>query len=74
MANLLILKRRIKTAQNVSKTTRAMQMIAASKLKKAQDAALSARPYTETLSSLTSRVLIKIEDESENPYLKKNDS
>ena len=45
MANLNALKRRIKTAQNVSKTTKAMQMISASKLKKAQDVALSARPY-----------------------------
>jgi F-type H+-transporting ATPase subunit gamma len=40
MASAQQLQRRIKTAQNVSKTTRAMQMIAASKLKKAQEAAL----------------------------------
>ena len=45
MANLLLLKRRIRTAGNVSKTTRAMQMVAASKLKKAQDATLAGRPY-----------------------------
>ena len=73
MANLLTLKRRIRTAQNVSKTTRAMQMIAASKLKKAQDATLSSRPYTESLSSLAARVLEKVEDESENPYLRRNE-
>ena len=36
MATLLTLKRRMKTAANVSKTTKAMQMIAASKLKKAK--------------------------------------
>ena len=39
MATLLTLRRRMKTTTNVSKTTKAMQMIAASKLKKAQDSA-----------------------------------
>ena len=53
MATTITLRRRIKSAQNISKTTRAMQMIATSKLKKAQDAALSARPYVEKLSQVT---------------------
>lgn len=53
MPSTLLLRRRIKTAQNISKTTKAMQMIAASKLKRAQHAALATRPYVERLSSLT---------------------
>ena len=53
MASLLILKRRIKTTQNISKTTKAFQMIAASRLKRAQDAALSARPYVEKLTDMS---------------------
>ena len=52
MPSTLALRRRIKTAQNISKTTRAMQMIAASKLKRAQQAAMASRPYVEKLSSL----------------------
>ncbi len=56
MANTLALRRRIKTAQNVSKTTRAMQMIAASKLKRAQEAATSSRPYVEKLMELSRRM------------------
>lgn len=52
MADTLALRRRIKTAQNISKTTRAMQMIAASKLKRAQQAVVSSRPYVENISSL----------------------
>jgi len=59
MADTLALRRRIKTAQNISKTTRAMQMIAASKLKRAQHAALSARPYTDALMTLTSNLAPK---------------
>src|SRR5688572_23357309 len=53
MATLISLRRRIRAAQNISKTTRAFQMIAASKLKKAQDAALASRPYVQKLTDLT---------------------
>ncbi len=49
MATTLSLRRRIKTARNISKTTRALQMIAASRLKKAQEAAISSRPYVNKL-------------------------
>lgn len=70
MANTLFLKRRIQAAQNVSKTTRAMQMIAASKLKKAQEAALSARPYVEKLNVLTKNTSKGIELEDMHAYLK----
>lgn len=70
MATLLSLKRRIKTAQNVSKTTKAMQMIAASKLKKAQDAALSSRPYVEKLSSVSERIGKNVDQDSLIDYMK----
>jgi len=53
MADTLALRRRIKTAQNISKTTRAMQMIAASKLKKAQTSVVASRPYVDKLGELT---------------------
>ena len=70
MANLLVLKRRIKTAQNVSKTTRAMQMISASKLKKAQDAALSARPYVEKLTQVSTTLSNRVDPDKQNEYMK----
>ena len=69
MATLHVLKRRIKAAQNVSKTTRAMQMIAASKLKRAQEAALASRPYVDKLTALTQGISGKISDEQKHPYL-----
>ena len=74
MANLLSLKRRIRAAQNVSKTTRAMQMIAISKLKKAQNAALSARPYVGIVSFVTQNVSSKLDSEYTHDYMKKTDS
>ena len=53
MANTRQVKRRIVTAKNISKITKAMEMVAASKMKRAQDQALSARPYAlELLKSL----------------------
>ncbi len=72
MATLHILKRRIKAAQNVSKTTRAMQMIAASKLRRAQEAALSSRPYVDRLTELTQAISSKINDDQKHPYMKLN--
>ncbi len=72
MATILTLKRRIKTAGNVSKTTKAMQMIAASKLKKAQDAAVLSRPYVEKLGSLSKNLSAKIEKDNLHPYMKEN--
>ncbi|HSW97573.1 MAG TPA: ATP synthase F1 subunit gamma [Candidatus Saccharimonadales bacterium] len=74
MATTLTLRRRIKTAQNISKTTRAMQMIAASKLKRAQEAALMARPYVDKLMTLTHSLTVDDQD-ALHPYMKlRNDT
>lgn len=75
MATILQLGRRIQTAQNVSKTTRAMQMIATSKLKRAQDAALSSRAYVEKLTSITKNVTSNLDkNEIISSYMQENDS
>lgn len=70
MATLLTLKRRIKTTKNVSKTTRAMQMISASKLKKAQNAAMSSMPYVEKLNFLSKDLAQKIDSHNLHDYMK----
>lgn len=70
MANLLSLKRRIRAALNVSKTTRAMQMIATSKLKKAQDATLAGRPYVDRLTQISQNLTGKLERDSAHPYMR----
>ncbi len=63
MATTLALRRRIRTAQNVSKTTRAFQMIAASKLKRAQEAAFSSRTYVEKLIEITRSISRDIQED-----------
>ena len=72
--SLLHLKKRITTVQNVSKTTRAMQMIAASKLKRAQNSALSGRPYIEKLISVTQENIKTTNKKIDSPYLAKAES
>lgn len=49
MANIRLIKRRIKSADNIAQITRAMEMVAASKMKKAQDQANLGKPYAEKI-------------------------
>ncbi len=52
MANPRDIRRRIKSVKNTAQITKAMQMVAASKMRKAQLAALASRPYAQELSRL----------------------
>jgi len=56
MGSLIGIRRRIKSAKNISQITKAMEMVSASKMKKAQDAALATRPFTEKLQAIMSKV------------------
>src|SRR5947209_7055297 len=62
MANLLDIRRRIRSVKNTWQITKAMQMVSAAKLRRAQERALAARPYaqmlTNVLKSLVSRAEI----------------
>ena len=52
MPSLKDLKNRIATVKNTRKITKAMQMVAAAKLRRAQDAAVAARPYAERMTAV----------------------
>jgi len=58
MPSLLDLRRRISSVKNTQKITKAMQLVAASKMKKAQDAALAGRPYAEELTKLIQSLML----------------
>lgn len=49
MVSPKILRRRIRSVQNTAKITRAMEMIATAKMKKAQDMAIAGRPYSDKI-------------------------
>src|SRR5919201_1134774 len=50
MANTQDIRRRIKSIRNTAQITKAMQMVAASKMRKAQQHALAGRPYAELMN------------------------
>ncbi len=52
MASQRDIRRRIGSVKNIAQITRAMQFVAASKLKRAQDATLASRPYSEKLDEV----------------------
>jgi F-type H+-transporting ATPase subunit gamma len=56
MANLRDIRRRIRSVKNTAQITRAMQMMAASKMRKARQAALTGRPYAELMNSVLAEV------------------
>ena len=60
MANLKELKGRIKSVRSTQKITKAKQMVAAAKLRKAQAAAEAARPYSERLEAVVASLATKI--------------
>src|SRR5690348_15216787 len=75
MANVLDLRRRIRSVQNTKQITGAMKMVSAAKLRRAQEKALAARPYAQmlvnVLKSLVSRAEIydPITGEPHHPLL-----
>src|SRR5258707_10915487 len=55
-ANTRDIRRRIKSVKNTSQITKAMQMVAASKMRKAQQLALDGRPYAKLLNAISAAV------------------
>lgn len=71
MASTRLIKRRIKSAKNISQITKAMEMVAASKMKKAQNIALSGKPYAEKIYQAVYELTRRC-DVKEHPLLVKN--
>lgn len=73
MANTRELRRRIKSIKNTSQITKAMQMVAATKMRKAQNQALGARPYSLSLTQILLKLSGKVNPEA-HLFLSPNDS
>ncbi len=69
MATLRDIKRRIVGVRNTEKITKAMKMVAAAKLRRAQENVINARPYAQKIAQFLPH-LVTYEDLSNNPYLK----
>ena len=69
MASLRDLRRRIRDVGKIKQITRAMQFVAASKLKRAQDATLNARPYAVQMQRVLRSVAARVAREAQRPVL-----
>ncbi|MEY4242530.1 MAG: synthase subunit gamma, partial [Verrucomicrobiota bacterium] len=72
MANLRDIRRRIKSVKNTAQITRAMQLVAAAKMKKAQDQALAGREYSKQLTQVLSDIQENF-SEASHPLLEQRD-
>jgi F-type H+-transporting ATPase subunit gamma len=72
MANLRDIRRRIKSVKNTAQITRAMQLVAAAKMKKAQDQALAGREYSSHLTQVLFDIRQNFSEES-HPLLEKRE-
>jgi F-type H+-transporting ATPase subunit gamma len=68
MASTRDIRRRIKSVKNTRQITKAMELVAASKMKKAQQAAVAGRPYADLLASMLAALTDRV-DESMHPFL-----
>ncbi|HWV22396.1 MAG TPA: F0F1 ATP synthase subunit gamma [Devosia sp.] len=69
MPSLKDLKNRIDSVKSTQKITKAMQMVAAAKLRRAQDAAEAARPYAERMGSVLASLAAVYDGQSDAPVL-----
>ncbi len=61
MANVLDLRRRIRSVKNTRQITKAMKMVSAAKLRRAQERALAARPYARMITSVLESLKRRVE-------------
>src|ERR1700740_3131145 len=72
MSTLLDFRRRIRSVKNSQQITRAMKFVAAARLRRAQEAALAARPYAQELARVLRSTMARIQ-EPEHPLLERRD-
>ncbi len=68
MASTRDIRRRIKSVKNTRQITRAMELVAASKMKKAQALALASRPYANLMADMLAALASRV-DETDHPFL-----
>jgi len=69
MANLLDIRRRIKSVKNTQQITKAMKMVSAAKLKRAQDRVVAARPFASKMTEVLTELASHTSEEFHHPML-----
>ena len=70
MPSLKAIRKRVATVKNTQQITKAMKMVAAAKLRRAQDAALAARPYGEKLEGMVHHLLGRMTGDAQHPLMR----
>ena len=70
MATAREIRRRIRSVRNVAQITRAVQMVASSKMRRAQDRVVASRPYSDELMRLVARLAKQAGEEEDLPLMK----
>jgi F-type H+-transporting ATPase subunit gamma len=73
MATAREIRRRIRSVRNVAQITRAVQMVASSKMRRAQERVLASRPYSEQLVKLLARLSSQADVAADLPLMRKRD-
>src|SRR5882724_6574140 len=72
MPSLIDIRRRIRSVKNTQQITKAMKMVSAAKLRRAQDRVIAARPYATLLRQMLANVVAAVQADEEavsNPLL-----
>jgi F-type H+-transporting ATPase subunit gamma len=69
MPNLLDIRRRIKSVKNTQQITKAMKMVSAAKLKRAQDRVVSARPFANKMAEVLGELAERTDEDFHHPLL-----
>ncbi|MEA1922086.1 MAG: ATP synthase F1 subunit gamma [Pseudomonadota bacterium] len=72
MANLKDIRKRISSVKSTQQITKAMQMVAASKLKRAQNSVVQARPYATKMSDVLASLAVRVKP-GKHPLLERRD-
>jgi len=73
MPSLKAIRKRISSVKSTQQITKAMKMVAAAKLRRAQEAAVQARPYAEKLEGMVSHLLQRVDPDAD-PLMKVPDT
>ena len=69
MANLLDIRRRIKSVKNTQQITKAMKMVSAARLKRAQNRVISARPFANKMAEVLGELATQTPEDFHHPLL-----
>ena len=72
MPSLIDIRRRIRSVRNTQQITKAMKMVSAAKLRRAQDRVIAARPYAALMRKVLANLAVAVESDDQaaaNPLL-----